>query len=557
VSDPRPTSVPLLSVERLCVDFATEEGWFAAVREVGFDLWRNESLAIIGESGSGKSVTAAAIMGLIDPPARIGGDIRLDGQSLIAMAPAQRRAVYGREMSIIFQDPLTHLNPVLPVGWQIGEVCTIHGAGRREARERALELFARVGIPDPARRFGAYPHEFSGGQRQRIMIAMAMALRPRLLIADEPTTALDVTVQAQILDLLRGLREEFGMSLLMITHDLGVAAEIAERVLVMRRGEVVEEGSLRGVFAAPRHPYTRELLTDRSEEYRSPSPAEAAPLLALEKVGIRYGSFQAVKGVSAIVGKGEILGIIGESGSGKSSLASAMLRLRPCDDGSVRFRGKDIWTLDALGLRAFRRSVQAVFQDPFSSLNPRMTVERVICEPWVLNPGVVARSRWRDRAVELLEMVGLAASDLAKYPGEFSGGQRQRIAIARALALDPEIVVCDEAVSALDMTIQAQVIRLLADLRGRLGLSYVFIAHDLTLVRKFVDRVMVMKDGEVVEAGPAEAVFADPRHPYTRQLIDSSPGLEPKLREWRRLDGPPPAAAGEHRAFSDPTSAAS
>ncbi len=543
MADPAPA--PLLAVERLSVDFATETGWFAAVRGVGFELARDESLAVIGESGSGKSVTAAAIMGLLDPPARIRGDIRFAGESLLTMAPERRRSLYGRELSIIFQDPLTHLNPVQPVGWQIGEVCTIHGGSRREARERALELLARVGIPDPLRRHAAYPHEFSGGQRQRIMIAMAMALRPRLLIADEPTTALDVTVQAQILELLAGLREEYGMSLLMIPHDLGVAAEVAERVVVMRRGEIVEAGGLARVFSAPRHSYTRELLTDRSEEYRSAAPAAAIPLLAVENLAIRYGSFQALRGVSAEVGKGEILGVIGESGSGKSSLASAMLRLRPCDGGAVRFRGQDIWALDGPGLRDYRRSVQAVFQDPFSSLNPRMTVERLVAEPWVLNPGVVPRTRWRERAAELLEMVGLAPSDLDRYPGEFSGGQRQRIAIARALALEPEIVVCDEAVSALDMTIQAQVIRLLADLRGRLGLAYVFIAHDLTLVRKFVDRVVVMKAGEVVETGPAEEVFANPRHPYTRQLIDSSPELEPKLAEWRPLpDLPAPGPAG-------------
>ncbi|MFV0492735.1 MAG: ABC transporter ATP-binding protein [Pseudorhodobacter sp.] len=548
--DQNPIPELLLSVEHLHVDFTTEDGTVSAVRDISFGIGKNASLAIIGESGSGKSVTAAAVMGLLDtPPARIHGDIRFRGESLFLMDPERRRLLYGKEISIIFQDPLVHLNPVYPVGWQIGEVCRIHGQGRTEARERALELMNRVGIPDPSRRYAAYPHEFSGGQRQRVMIAMAMALRPRLLIADEPTTALDVTVQAQILDLLRDLREENGMSLLMITHDLGVAADIAEHAVVMRRGEIVETGSLASVFTAPQHPYTRQLLTDRSEEYRSTAPVAPQPLLEMQNVGIRYGAFQAVQGVFASVGKGEIVGIVGESGSGKSSLASAILRLRPCSNGTVHFRGNDIWSLDADGLRDYRRSVQAVFQDPFSSLNPRMTVLRLISEPWQLNPGVVPKAQWHDRAIELLEMVGLSASDLGKYPGEFSGGQRQRIAIARALALEPDIVVCDEAVSALDMTIQAQVIKLLADLRSRLGLSYIFIAHDLTLVRKFADRVLVMKDGQVVEAGLAEEVFSNPREAYTKQLIDSSPLPDPELQKQRRAGKQPGAPREKKRGI--------
>jgi len=430
---------------------------------------------------------------------------------------------------------MTALNPQKTVGWQIDEVLRLHSPMNRKGRRaRVLDILERVHIPDPDSAYNAYPHQVSGGQRQRVMIAMAMALKPKLLIADEPTTALDVTVQAQILDLLRDLREEIGMSLLMITHDLGVAADIAERAVVMRRGEIVEAGSLATVFAEPKHPYTRQLLTDRSEEYRSAAPTSRQALLEIRDVGIRYGAFRAVEGVSASVGKGEILGIVGESGSGKSSLANAILRLRPYSDGTIRFRGKDIWSLEGEALRDYRRSVQAVFQDPFSSLNPRMNVLRLISEPWMLNPDVIPKARRRDRAVELLEMVGLGASDLTKYPGEFSGGQRQRIAIARALALNPEIVVCDEAVSALDMTIQAQVIKLLADLRSRFGLSYVFIAHDLTLVRKFADTVLVMKDGRVVESGTAEEVFANPRAAYTRQLIDSSPVADPELQERRR-----------------------
>lgn len=528
-------SPALLSVSDLKVDFVTADGVFSAVRNINFSIAARESLAIIGESGSGKSVTAAAVMNLLNcPPAQISGEIKFAGKSLFTMPPDARRMLYGKDIAIIFQDPMTHLNPVYPVGWQIGEVCIIHGATRSEARERALDLLDRVGIPNPKERYGAYPHEFSGGQRQRIMIAMAMALRPRLLIADEPTTALDVTVQAQILDLLRDLREEYGMSLLMITHDLGVAADIADNVIVMKQGEIVEAGPLADVFAAPRHAYTRQLLTDRSEEYRSPPPKNPDVLLSIENVAIHYGHFRAVHGVTAHVGKGEILGIVGESGSGKSSLASAILRLRPCSEGKILYRGRDIWGLKGDGLCEYRRSVQAVFQDPFSSLNPRMTVEQLISEPWELNPDILAKPQRRDRAAELLGMVGLTQQDLTKFPGEFSGGQRQRIAIARALALNPDIVVCDEAVSALDMTIQAQVIQLLADLRARLGLSYVFIAHDLTLVRKFADRVIVMKDGRVVESGISEEVFSNPRDPYTRQLIDSSPVADPQLQRLRR-----------------------
>jgi peptide/nickel transport system ATP-binding protein len=530
-----PEAKPLLEIDRLSVDFPSPDGNFPAVRGVSIAMKAGESLAVIGESGSGKSVTASAVMGLLDsPPARIQGDIRFEGHSLFSMPARQRRDLYGRRIAIVFQDPLTHLNPVYPVGWQVAEVCRIHGMARAEADRRALDLLDRVGIADVRRRMRDFPHEFSGGQRQRVMIAMAMALSPDLLIADEPTTALDVTVQAQILDLLRDLRAESGMALMMITHDLGVAADIAENVVVMQHGEIVEQGRLDRVFAAPAHPYTRQLLTDRSEEYRSAAPDAAPAILELDRVGVRYGSFEAVRGVSFALRKGEILGVVGESGSGKSSLANTILRLHEPSSGSIRFHGRDIFALRRDEETGFHRGVQAIFQDPFSSLNPRMTVLKVISEPWLLHPGVLPRDRWRVRAAELLAMVGLAESDLDKYPGEFSGGQRQRIAIARALALEPEIIVCDEAVSALDMTVQAQVITLLADLRTRLGLSYVFIAHDLTLVRKFADQVLVMKSGEVVEQGGAEDVFSRPSVLYTRQLIAASPVPDPRRQAERR-----------------------
>jgi len=476
---------PLLQIDHLTVDFETENGTVTAVNDVSFSIGSNESVAIIGESGSGKSVMANTILGLTDcPPGRIrSGEIRFEGESLLTMHEEKRRSLYGRRISMVFQDPLIYLNPVYPVGWQVCEVCRIHGMPRREAEARALELLDWVGIPDPRRRMHDYPHQFSGGQRQRVMIAMAMALRPDLLIADEPTTALDVTVQAQILDLLRDLRAEAGMSLIMITHDLGVAADIAERVLVMKKGEIVERGLTQEIFLAPKHPYTKQLLTDRSEEYRSSAKLERGLVLEVSNLNIRYGSFHAVQNVNLTLKKGEILGIVGESGSGKSSVAAAVLRLLEPSSGTVRYRGKDIHALCGPDLKAYNRSVQAVFQDPFSSLNPRMTILQILSEPWDLHPGTVSRNARTDRAAELLEMVGLIRSDLMKYPSAFSGGQRQRIAIARALALQPEVIVCDEAVSALDMTIQAQVITLLAELRVRFQLSYIFIAHDLTLVQ--------------------------------------------------------------------------
>lgn len=527
-SDAVADGAALLSVENLGISF----GSFAAVKNMSFSISRGECLTIIGESGSGKSVTASLIMNLIDmPPGRIdSGRVMFDGMDVLALPPRDRRALYGKRIAIVFQDPQAHLNPVYSVGWQISEVLRIHGVSRQAAREKTLQLLARVGIADPEQRYHAYPHQFSGGQRQRIMIAMAIAGDPDLLIADEPSTALDVTVQAQILELLLNIQRETGMAMLMITHDLDVAERVSDKIAVMQHGRIVEQGTLAQIFAAPEHAYTRQLIEARKHGEPVQRPAATEVLLQVENVQVQHrrhaGLFsrspdlvRAVDGVSFDLHAGEILGIIGESGCGKSSLARTILRLDKPSAGHVLFKGADVQQLKGTALAEYRRSLQAVFQDPYSSLNTRMSVLSIISEPWELNPGVLPRQAWRGRAAELLEQVGLQASDLDKYPGEFSGGQRQRIAIARALALSPQVIVCDEAVSALDMLIQRQVMQLLAELRERLNLAYVFIAHDLHLVRDFADRVLVMRAGKVVEQGRTADVFSAPKSDYARLLL--------------------------------------
>jgi peptide/nickel transport system ATP-binding protein len=555
----------LLAVQGLAVEFHTAAGTVPAVNGIDYHVDSGEVLAILGESGSGKSVSAAAIMNLIDsPPGYVtAGRILYRGEDLLTMAAEARRRINGRKIAMIFQDPLAHLNPVYSVGWQIAETLTAHGAAsRRAARARAIELLGRVGIAQPERRAGDYPHQFSGGQRQRAMIAMALALRPDLLIADEPTTALDVTVQAQILTLLKELQAETGMGLILITHDLGVVAEVADRVAVMHEGRIVETRPVRGIYSAPKHPYTQRLMA--SIPGRQPLVGRGAgdsgisrePLLRVRGLARHYAvttgllrrstgeTVRAVDGVSFDLSAGETLGLVGESGSGKTTLARTLLRLDEPTSGSAEFRGQDLFALSPGELLRLRRKIQVVFQDPYASLNPRMTVAQIIAEPWSIHRDVLPRRQWLTRVCELLEQVGMAPEHARRYPHQFSGGQRQRIAIARALALRPELIVCDEAVSALDVSIQAQVIALLSELRRTFRLAYIFIAHDLPVVRHFADRVMVMYQGRIVEEGPTEQIFERPQHPYTQALLAASPIPDPDAQRRRSGAG---VAAGTVR----------
>jgi peptide/nickel transport system ATP-binding protein len=530
---------PLLEVRNLSVTFHTARGPVAAVKGVSWSINRGEVLAILGESGSGKSVSASAVMDLIDcPPGEItSGEILYEGRDLLQMSAAERRAINGKRIAMIFQDPLSHLNPVYTVGWQIAEALVVHGTLRAEAQAKTLELIAKVGILAPTEAAAKYPHQFSGGQRQRLMIAMALALRPDVLIADEPTTALDVTVQAQILALLQDLQRETGMALLIITHDLGVVAEIADKVVVMNKGEIVEQGSAAEVYANPQHPYTKRLIgAAPGNGLMHDTGPVCEPNLRLEKVSKRYGAFDALKEVSFELREGETLAIVGESGSGKSTTARLLLQLEAATSGRAIYNGRDLFTMTPRELFAIRRDIQMVFQDPTQSLNPRMTVYQLISEAWAIHREVLPKAKWRGRVEELLEQVGLTAEHMHRHPHQFSGGQRQRIAIARALALEPRVIVCDEAVSALDVQVQAQVIDLLDGLKDRLGLSYIFIAHDLPVVRDFADRVIVMQGGRIIEQGPVRQIFEAPREAYTRNLLAASLDPDPQVQARRRKE---------------------
>ncbi|HEV2566267.1 MAG TPA: ABC transporter ATP-binding protein [Microvirga sp.] len=528
----------LLEVKNLSVRFHTAAGIVDAVKGISWHLDRGETLAILGESGSGKSVSASTIMNLLDiPPAEIAsGEILFDGRDLLTLPAAERLAINGKRIAMVFQDPLSHLNPVYTVGWQLREIMRVHGVTAPEAASRALELMRRVGIPEPEASTDKYPHQFSGGQRQRIMIAMALANKPDIVIADEPTTALDVTVQAEVLRLLEELQAEMGMGVLLITHDLGVVADVADRVVVMNAGVIVEAGTPSEIYHHAKHPYTRKLIAAAPGRGEMKAPVRGGtPILKVEDACKTYGDYHALKNVSFELMKGETLAVVGESGSGKSTVAKAILRLIDTDSGKALWKGRDLFTMPSRELYAMRRKIQMVFQDPTQSLNPRMSIYQIISEAWVIHPAVLPKARWRERVAELLVQVGLQPEHAARYPHQFSGGQRQRIAIARALALEPEMIIADEAVSALDVSIQAQVIALLDKLKRELGIAFIFIAHDLPVVRDFADHVMVMEKGRVVEEGTVREIFENPREPYTRRLLAAGLDPDPDVQRARRI----------------------
>ena len=568
--------MPLLEIDNLKTYFHTRNGMVKAVDDISFTVEKGEILGIVGESGSGKSVTVHTLMGLVpQPPGRIeGGTASFDQSDLLNASPEAQRALRGKRIAMIFQDPMTSLNPYLRISEQLIEPLLIHGmAEREEALKKAIAMLEKVGIRDAAERVHSYPHEFSGGMRQRVMIAMALITDPEVLIADEPTTALDVTVQAQILRLLKELQADLGVSVIFITHDLGVIAELADRVVVMYHGHIVEQGDVLSIFDQPQHPYTKGLLACRprlestfkvlptvsdfleeteegGEIQLSEKPDASEHIEALQQIEElevdendlllevtnlqvhfpeRAGFFsgptgvvKAVDGISFNVPRGSTLGLVGESGCGKTTTGRAILNLVEPTGGSVKFAGSEIAGFGAAAMLPLRKRMQIVFQDPYSSLNPRLTIEQALTEPMAVH-NIGSPGDRRDRAVALLEEVGLEARFLRRYPHEFSGGQRQRICVARALSLEPEFIVCDEAVSAMDVSVQAQVLNLLKELQSRRNLTYIFISHDLSVVKFMADTMAVMEHGKIVEQGSAESIYANPAEEYTRRLIDAIP----------------------------------
>ncbi|MPQ92260.1 ABC transporter ATP-binding protein [Thioclava sp. JE_KL1] len=525
---------PVLEVENLKVAFSSEGKFTPAVKGVSFTVNAGETVALVGESGSGKSVTALSTVTLVGGNSKVEGSIRYEGREMVGATERELMQVRGNDISFIFQEPMTSLNPLHTLEKQIGESLALHqGVTGEEAKKRIIDLLDKVGIQNPADRLQDYPHQLSGGQRQRVMIAMALANGPDLLIADEPTTALDVTIQAQILELLADLKRDMGMSLLFISHDLGVVRRIADRVCVMQHGEIVEQGETEDIFANPKHPYTKKLLEAEPTGRAEPVPENAPELVRTEHLKIWFpiqrgllrktiGHVKAVNDASLSVRAGETLGIVGESGSGKTTLALAIMRLI-ASEGPIIYENQDISSWQANKLRALRRDMQIVFQDPFGSLSPRMTVEQIIGEGLTVHGVDPGRNR-REMVAEIMEETGLDPAMMERYPHEFSGGQRQRIAIARAMILRPKVVVLDEPTSALDMTVQVQIVDLLRDLQKRHGLAYLFISHDLRVVRALSHKIMVMKRGDVVEAGNAAEVFANPQTAYTRQLMVAALG---------------------------------
>jgi peptide/nickel transport system ATP-binding protein len=619
---------PLVEIENLRTYFHTDDGVVRAVDGISLEIKEGQTLGVVGESGSGKSVTAYSIMKLLAATARIEtGRVALLGRDLVGLPEREMRNIRGQEISMIFQEPMTSLNPVFTVGWQVMEAILLHqDVSKAQAREKTIELFREVGIPDPETRIDSYPHQLSGGQKQRVMIAMALSCNPKLLIADEPSTALDVTIQAQILDILRELRDQRGMSVLFITHDLGVIAEIADEVAVMFQGRVVEYGKVLDIFENPQHPYTKGLLACKPrlkspyktlptvadfmevvregeslriiEKKMTPErlkqlttqgrgrllhpksklkqighpweeghhaadtttvPEDQEPLLSVRDLKVYFpirkglflrtvGHVKAVDGISFDIYRGQTLGLVGESGCGKTTAGRAILRLIEPDGGRVLYGGVDMAALGGAELRKMRRRMQIIFQDPYGSMNPRMTIEAALTEPMVIQRiGKSGRER-RDRAVALLEEVGLEAAHLRRYPHEFSGGQRQRICIARALTVDPEFIVCDESVSALDVSVQAQVLNLLKHLQEKHRLTYIFISHDLSVVKFMADMMAVMQAGKIVEFGPSENIYSNPKEQYTRDLIAAAP--KDDLESIRRRQREREAALAKRHAVA-------
>ncbi len=533
------TAEPLLSVRDLSVAFRAGGRETLAVDRVSFDIGKGETVALVGESGSGKSATALSILKLLPYPAahHPSGAIVFKGQDFLPLGEHEMRRVRGDDITIVFQEPMTSLNPLHTIEKQIGEILLLHrGLTGAAARARIIEVLTQVGIPDPESRLGAYPHQLSGGQRQRVMIAMALANEPDLLIADEPTTALDVTVQAQIIELLKDIKKRLGMSLLFITHDLGIVRKIADRVCVMKEGKIVEQGAVERVFGAPEHPYTRALLAAEPKPDPAPPRPDAPVVLQTDDLKVWFpikrglmrkvvGHIKAVDGISVMLRKGETLGVVGESGSGKTTLGLAILRLIS-SDGPIVFMGNKLQGLRFKQMRPFRRDMQIVFQDPYGSLSPRLSVAEIIEEGLNVHHPEMPQSERDARVIQALKDVGLDPETRFRFPHEFSGGQRQRIAVARAIVLEPTFVVLDEPTSALDMLIQAQMVDLLRDLQKRRNLTYLFISHDLRVVAALASRLMVMRLGKVVEAGDAADLFKNPKTDYTRALFAAAFNLE-------------------------------